>query len=64
MIRLLGKYGGISVGKGFMKRVGLDCKTFRLPVKNMSNEQYHEFVKDTDAIGFDNFKSVILCGVF
>lgn len=58
MIRLLGKYGGISVGKAFMKRVGLDCGKFRLPVKNMSDAQYEEFVKDTNAVSFDRYKSV------
>lgn len=57
MIRLLGKYGGISVGKAFMRRAGLDCGKFRLPIKNMSEEQYQEFVKDTEAVGFDSFKS-------
>lgn len=57
MIRLLGKYGGISVGKAFMKRAGLDCGSFRLPIKNMSEEQYLDFVNDTNAVGFDNFKS-------
>jgi len=33
MIRLLGKYGGISVGKSYMKVTGLNLGDFRLPVK-------------------------------
>ncbi len=57
MIRLLGKYGGIATGKSFMKLVGVNCGEFRLPVKNMSNELFEEFKKDTDAVGFSNFKS-------
>jgi len=57
MIRLLGKYGGIATGKAFMKLVGLDCGGFRLPVKNMSSEQFEEFKKDVEAVGFSDFKS-------
>ncbi|QCX54265.1 dihydrodipicolinate synthase family protein [Elizabethkingia sp. JS20170427COW] len=59
MIRLLGKHGGIATGKAFMRRVGLDCGKFRLPIKNMSEQQYLEFVKDTDLVGLDNYKSIL-----
>lgn len=59
MIRLLGKYGGIATGKAFMKLVGLDCGGFRLPVKNMSAEQFELFKKDVEGVGFNNFKSKI-----
>lgn len=58
MIRLLGKYGGIATGKAFMKLVGLDCGEFRLPVKNMSADQFEEFKKDVEAVGFSDFKSI------
>lgn len=58
MIRLLGKYGGISVGKAYMKLVNLDCGEFRLPVKNMNVSQFELFKKDVEALGFSNFKSV------
>lgn len=57
MIRLLGKYGGIATGKAFMKLIGLDCGEFRLPVKNMSDEQFESFKKDTDQINFSSFSS-------
>ncbi|MCE6991171.1 dihydrodipicolinate synthase family protein [Dyadobacter sp. CY323] len=57
MIRLLGKYGGISVGKAYMKVVGVDCGKFRLPVKNMSEEQFAAFQSDVAALDFDSFKS-------
>ncbi len=57
MIRLLGKYGGISVGKAYMKAVGLDCGTFRLPVKNMTETQFAAFLEDVEALNFDSFKS-------
>jgi len=58
MIRLLGKYGGISVGKAYMKLINLNCGEFRLPVKNMSGSQAELFKKDVESLGFDNFKSV------
>lgn len=57
MIRLLGKYGGIATGKAFMKLVGLDCGEFRLPVKNMSAEQFEAFEMDVADVGFENFRS-------
>ncbi len=58
MIRLLGKYGGIGVGKAFMKAIGLDCGEFRLPVESMSVNQLGHFKKDLESIGFNSFKSV------
>jgi N-acetylneuraminate lyase len=57
MIRLLGKYGGISVGKSYMKLLGIDCGEFRLPVNNMSEEQFENFKLDVSELGFDGFKS-------
>ncbi|TDE14690.1 dihydrodipicolinate synthase family protein [Dyadobacter psychrotolerans] len=57
MIRLLGKYGGISVGKAYMKLVGIDCGQFRLPVKNMSEAQSNDFKSDVASLDFDTFKS-------
>jgi N-acetylneuraminate lyase len=52
IVRLLGKYGGIATGKAFMRAVGLDCGTFRLPVANMTAEQYQHFLAEVDQIGF------------
>lgn len=57
MITLLGKYGGISVGKSYMKQIGIDCGVFRLPVKNMSIEQYQTFEKDVAQLNFHTFCS-------
>lgn len=57
MIRLLGKYGGIATGKAFMKLVGLDCGKFRLPVKNMSDEQFTSFQNDVEQLNFKSFCS-------
>ena len=58
MIRLLGKYGGIATGKAYMKLLGLDCGEFRLPVKNMTAEQFLLFKKDTEQINFSSFCSL------
>jgi len=57
MIRLLGKYGGISVGKAYMKLIGIDCGGFRLPIKNMDTEAFEMFKLDVAKLGFDTFKS-------
>jgi N-acetylneuraminate lyase len=57
MITLLGKYGGIATGKAYMKLLGIDCGEFRLPVKNMSAEQFEIFKKDTEEIEFNTFSS-------
>lgn len=57
MISLLGKYGGIATGKAYMKLVGVDCGEFRLPVKNMSAEQFELFRKDVDQLNFSSFCS-------
>ncbi|MDH7461175.1 dihydrodipicolinate synthase family protein [Chitinophagaceae bacterium 26-R-25] len=59
MIRLLGKYGGIATGKAYMKVMGLDCGTFRLPVKNMSTEQFHAFKNEVEQLNFGSFCSQI-----
>ncbi len=57
MIRLLGKYGGIATGKAFLRYVGLECGEFRLPVKNMSNEDYKHFVADVEALDMEAYFS-------
>lgn len=55
MIALLGKYGGIAVGKAYMKLIGLNCGEFRLPVKNMLGEQVEAFKADVNKVGFQDF---------
>lgn len=57
MISLLGKYGGIATGKAYMKLVGLDCGQFRLPVSNMSNDEFNTFKSDANNLQFDDFRS-------
>lgn len=57
-IRLLGKYGGISTGKAYMKLVDMDCGEFRLPVKNMDSKQFELFKAEVENLDFSAFKSV------
>jgi N-acetylneuraminate lyase len=57
MIRLLGKYGGIATGKAYMKLIGMDCGEFRLPVSNMTAEQFELFKKDVEKLKFSSFSS-------
>jgi N-acetylneuraminate lyase len=57
VIRLLGKYGGIATGKAYMKLIGLDCGEFRLPVKNMSADQFGSFKQDVEQLNFSSFCS-------
>jgi N-acetylneuraminate lyase len=57
MIRLLGKYGGIATGKAYMKLAGLDCGGFRLPVKNMTQEQFESFKRETENFNFGQYCS-------
>ncbi len=57
MITLLGKYGGISTGKAFMKYIGFDCGQFRSPVKNKWNENYDKFETDVKALQMEHLFS-------
>jgi N-acetylneuraminate lyase len=52
IVRLLGKYGGIRVGKAFMKAIGIDCGHFRLPITRMSDAEYQAFLNELNQIGF------------
>lgn len=54
-IRLLGKYGGIATGKSYMKLTGLDCGTFRLPVKNMNEEAYSSFSAEVEKLHIEAY---------
>ncbi|RPD45576.1 dihydrodipicolinate synthase family protein [Paracnuella aquatica] len=57
MIELLGKYGGIATGKAYMRKLGLDCGAFRLPVRNMSDAQFELFSKEVDGLLFQSYCS-------
>lgn len=58
IIGMLNKYGGIAAGKAFMKYVGVDCGGFRLPLRNLTENMYSEFVKDVSRSNLGQFFSV------
>lgn len=58
MITLLGKFGGIGTGKAFMRYIGFDCGKFRLPVKNMSEEDYEKFSSEVRLLRMEKLFSV------
>jgi N-acetylneuraminate lyase len=49
---LLRYKGAIVAGKAMMKAVGIDCGPCRLPLSNLSEEQYENLVNDMRDIGF------------
>jgi N-acetylneuraminate lyase len=57
MISLLGKYGGISTGKAFMRYIGMDCGEFRLPVGNMDSILFESFSGEVRQLGIDDLLS-------
>lgn len=57
IIELLEKYGGITTGKAFMKYIGIDCGKFRLPLRNLTDEMYREFVKDVKKLNIEHLFS-------
>ena len=57
MIRLLGKYGGMGTGKAYMKMIGMDCGTFRLPIKNLTAVQMEAFREDVYKLDFQRYCS-------
>jgi len=50
MIALLDKFGGIATGKAYMKYIGLDCGRFRLPVRNMTEKSYSDFIQAVELL--------------
>jgi len=58
-IQFLGKYGGIAVGKSFMKLVGMDCGEFRLPNVNPSADEVEALDQDLKGIGFYDYCNTI-----
>lgn len=56
MIQLLGKHGGIATGKAYMKLIGIDCGGFRLPIKNMTSEEFVDFKSDVENLHLSVFE--------
>jgi N-acetylneuraminate lyase len=58
MVAVLIKYGGISAGKAMMKMIGLDCGPVRLPLRNLTDNQYKACYEELSQIGFFSYCSV------
>jgi N-acetylneuraminate lyase len=43
----------------FMKLIGMDCGSVRLPVKNMDNQSFEQFKADAQQVGFHTFCSAL-----
>lgn len=49
VVEILNKYGGaITAGKALMKLTGLDCGPCRMPLKNLRDMSYKNFVKEIE----------------
>ena len=58
MIAVLIRFGGMPpAGKAFMKAIGLDCGTSRLPLRSLSSEQAEALRAEAEAAGFFDFAS-------
>ena len=58
MIAVLIRYGGMPpAGKAFMRAIGLDCGSVRLPLRALTDEQAAALCAEAEAIGFSGFAS-------
>lgn len=58
MIAVLIRYGGMPpAGKVFMRSIGLDCGTVRLPLRPLTEAQAEALCAEAEAVGFRSFAS-------
>ncbi len=58
MIAVLIRYGGMPpAGKAFMKTIGLDCGTSRLPLRPLTDAQTEALRAEAETVGFFDFAS-------
>lgn len=58
-IQLLGKYG-CGCGKAFMKAIGMDLGTMRMPQRSLSEAQYAALLEDLARMPFEEYKCKII----
>jgi hypothetical protein len=51
-VALMSKYGAIPAQKAVMKMIGFDCGPARLPLQNLTKQQYCSLQMELDSIGF------------
>jgi N-acetylneuraminate lyase len=54
--KLLQYNGALVAGKSLMKQFGIDCGACRYPLRNLTNDQYENLIKDLNEIGFFEMK--------
>jgi N-acetylneuraminate lyase len=52
VIQVLFRYGIFAALKACMKLAGVDCGPVRLPLRSLSEEQYHSMRTDLESVGF------------
>lgn len=57
MIQVLLKYDVLPAGKAIMKLMGVDCGPVRLPVKNITENDFENLCSDLEQIGFFEYCS-------
>ena len=52
VVEILNKFGGsIATGKALMKQLGVDCGPCRLPLKNLNQTNYQNFIDEIESLG-------------
>jgi N-acetylneuraminate lyase len=59
-ISLYGKFGGAATGKAIIKLCGLDCGSFRLPVRKLSEKEETNLLSELNLQEFFNYSVKIL----
>lgn len=52
IIDVMARQGGLPANKAMMKMIGLDCGPVRLPLKNLTEEEYEAFRQALERVGF------------
>ena len=56
IIAVIFRHGGLPAFKAVMKMLGVDCGPARLPLRNITIEQYNSLKAELDRIGFFEFR--------
>ncbi len=52
LVTVFGRFGGLPAGKAIMKMINLDCGPVRLPLRNLTDQQYRKLRSRLEQIGF------------
>lgn len=57
MISVLIRYGGMAPGKSYMNYIGINCGSFRSPVRNLTEAESADFERDVRELKIDGYLS-------